>query len=304
MARIRTIHPGLYTDEAFASLSMAARILIIGIWSHADDGGGFEWKPLTLKMRVFPADMLDVAPLLEELVQNDVVMKYDVDGKTYGAVRNFGRWQRPKKPSRFVPMPEAVRNYAFTNDDEKGTGSEPVKNDEPSDAPKSETSSEPVPNQSGNSESEGRKVGRKEGNIPITTFEDAAHAGVERRSVAKTCADMASSQHQIAIPAQAASGKEPLDARDEAWTRSVDTLERLTGKTKPQAKSLIGRWLRDCRDDCAALNAIIATAAEQRPVDPVSWITASVRARSGTAGRRKSFEETWSNVPDFEDEAR
>lgn len=38
MARIRSIHPGLYTDESFATLTMAARVLIIGIWNHADDG--------------------------------------------------------------------------------------------------------------------------------------------------------------------------------------------------------------------------------------------------------------------------
>ncbi|GAA4475534.1 hypothetical protein [Gluconacetobacter asukensis] len=173
MARIRTIHPGLYTDEAFATLSMAARVLIIGIWSHADDGGGFEWKPLTLKMRVFPADMLDVTPLLEELVQNDIVMKYDVDGKTYGAVRNFGKWQRPKKPSRFVPMPEHVRNYARTNEDEKGDGSEPEDKSGPVNDPKSETSSEPVPNQSGISQTEGRKVGRKEGNNSLPSVESS-----------------------------------------------------------------------------------------------------------------------------------
>lgn len=92
MARIRSIHPGLYTDESFATLTMAARVLIIGIWNHADDGGGFEWKPLTLKMRIFPADNIDVSELLTELEANDIVKKYDVDGKIYGAVRNFGKW--------------------------------------------------------------------------------------------------------------------------------------------------------------------------------------------------------------------
>lgn len=32
MARIRSVHPGLYTDEAFMTLSMAARVLIVGLW--------------------------------------------------------------------------------------------------------------------------------------------------------------------------------------------------------------------------------------------------------------------------------
>ncbi|MFT9298652.1 MAG: hypothetical protein ABF542_11160 [Gluconobacter sp.] len=92
MARIRSIHPGLYTDDAFMTLSMGARMLLIGLWSHADDGGGFEWKPVVLKARVFPADNIDVTDLLEELVRNDVIQKYDFGDRSYGAVRNFGKW--------------------------------------------------------------------------------------------------------------------------------------------------------------------------------------------------------------------
>ncbi|MBS1003189.1 hypothetical protein [Acetobacter thailandicus] len=163
MARIRSVHPGIYTDESFATLSMAARVLIIGIWNHADDGGGFEWKPLSLKMKIFPADNIDVSELLSELEAGDVIKKYEVDGKSYGAVRNFGKWQRPKKPSRFCPMPESVRNYACTNDDKNETGSEPEASDTANNGNQFRTSSEPVPNQYGNSISEGRKGGRKEG---------------------------------------------------------------------------------------------------------------------------------------------
>lgn len=172
MARIRSVHPGLYTDESFATLTMAARVLIIGIWNHADDGGGFEWKPLTLKMRIFPADNIDVSELLAELEANDIVKKYDVDGKIYGAVRNFGKWQKPKKPSRFFPMPEHVRKYACTNEGEKETGSEPdvgkQHNEEMPIQDECGTSSEPVPNQCGISISEGRKGGREEGNNSLT----------------------------------------------------------------------------------------------------------------------------------------
>lgn len=167
MARIRSIHPGLYTDESFVTLSMAARVLIIGIWNHADDGGGFEWKPLTLKMRIFPADNIDVSALLSELEGNDIVKKYDVDGKIYGAVRNFGKWQKPKKPSRFCPMPEHVREYACTNEAEKETGTEHDEDKAHNDHTKVQgefvTGSEPVPNQCGILTSEGRKGGREEG---------------------------------------------------------------------------------------------------------------------------------------------
>jgi hypothetical protein len=32
MAHIRSVHPGLFIDDAFLELSMGARVLLIGIW--------------------------------------------------------------------------------------------------------------------------------------------------------------------------------------------------------------------------------------------------------------------------------
>ena len=55
MARIRSVHPALFTDESFVSLSDSAQIFWVGLWCEADDQGVFEWKPLTLKMRTRPA---------------------------------------------------------------------------------------------------------------------------------------------------------------------------------------------------------------------------------------------------------
>lgn len=116
MARIRSIHPGLFTDEGFASLSMAARVLLLGIWTEADDHGVFEWKPVTLKMRVMPADNVSIPDLLKECVTADTIRQFS-DGKSYGLVRNFCRFQRPKKPKYIHPMPSELRTYAGLNSD-------------------------------------------------------------------------------------------------------------------------------------------------------------------------------------------
>ena len=67
MARIRSIHPGLWTDEAFVSLTPYSRLLFMGIWTECDDMGSFEWSPLKLKMRLLPADNIDAGELLAEL---------------------------------------------------------------------------------------------------------------------------------------------------------------------------------------------------------------------------------------------
>lgn len=111
MSRIRSIHPGLFTDEAFMSASAHARLLIIGIWTEAWDDGVFEWKPLTLKARIFPVDSVDVPALLSELEGLCFIRKFEAGGKAYGAVRNFRKYQRPKKPNKSEVLPNDLVSY-------------------------------------------------------------------------------------------------------------------------------------------------------------------------------------------------
>jgi hypothetical protein len=119
VARIRSIHPGLWTDEAFVCVSPLARLLFIGIWNECDDQGSFEWSPLKLKMRILPADNVDVNELLAELAGNGCILSYELDGRKLGAVRNFGKFQRPKKPNSIYPQTDEVRKWC-------ATGSEPL----------------------------------------------------------------------------------------------------------------------------------------------------------------------------------
>lgn len=126
MSRIRSVHPGLWTDERFVSASPMARLLFMGIWNECDDLGSFEWAPLKLKMRLLPADNADASVLLSELIEAGSVLKYEVGGKSYGAVRNFCQYQRPKKPNSTFPQTEEVRNWVNTEARSKRDGSEEV----------------------------------------------------------------------------------------------------------------------------------------------------------------------------------
>lgn len=117
MARIRSIHPGLFTDEAFVSVSLAARLLLPGLWTEADDHGVFEWKPLGLKMKIFPADNLDVAALLVELEGADIIKRFSTEGREYGLVRNFCKYQRPKKPVYAFHLPDKLKEFAGFEED-------------------------------------------------------------------------------------------------------------------------------------------------------------------------------------------
>jgi hypothetical protein len=105
-----------------------ARLLFMGIWNECDDLGSFEWSPLKLKMRILPADAADASALLDDLVEAGSVMRYEIAGKAYGAVRNFCQYQRPKKPTSVHPQTDEVRSWVNTEARSTRDGGEEVPN--------------------------------------------------------------------------------------------------------------------------------------------------------------------------------
>ncbi|MEM8937132.1 MAG: hypothetical protein AAGC77_12055, partial [Pseudomonadota bacterium] len=97
MARIRSVHPGQWTDGEFVECSPLARLLCLALRNIADDRGAFRWKLKDIKMQCLPGDNCDVGELLSELVENCQVIKYELGGKEYGLILDFTQWQRPKK---------------------------------------------------------------------------------------------------------------------------------------------------------------------------------------------------------------
>lgn len=125
MARIRSVHPSLFTDEAWVSCSPLARLLYVGLWTDADDQGLFEWKPLQIKMRLLPGDTADVATLLGELADVELIASFEHGGKRFGAIKLFRKYQRPKKPNSVHFLPEEWRTYVALDH----VGSEPDNDD-------------------------------------------------------------------------------------------------------------------------------------------------------------------------------
>jgi hypothetical protein len=116
VARIRSIHPGLFSDPEFAGLSDAAQIFYLGLLTEADDNGVFEWKPATLRIRLRPCKDGAIEPLLSELQAGDKVRPYEIGGRVYGAIRNFRKFQRPKLPKSWHPIPDDFRSYVGLDD--------------------------------------------------------------------------------------------------------------------------------------------------------------------------------------------
>lgn len=137
MPRIRSVHPCLFTDEAWVSCSPLARVLYIGLMTDADDQGLFEWKPLQIKMRLLPADHADIPELLAELIAANLIASLESSGKKLGAIRYFRRFQRPKKANATFPLPAEWAPYVGLTTSGSDTDGEPVGNQFPTSGEKS-----------------------------------------------------------------------------------------------------------------------------------------------------------------------
>lgn len=102
MARIRTIKPEFWTDEAVTECSVSARLLFIGMWNFADDAGNLDRSAKQLKIRIFPTDKIDLEPLIADLITHGLLMEYSVSDKKYLHIPGFVEHQvinRPSKPN-------------------------------------------------------------------------------------------------------------------------------------------------------------------------------------------------------------
>lgn len=105
MARIRTIKPEFFTSEDVVALSPLARLLFIATWCEADKEGRLLWKPVTFKLRYFPADNCDINALCDELVQRRVVVLYG-DGLAYIPAFKKHQHINPRESESTLSAPE------------------------------------------------------------------------------------------------------------------------------------------------------------------------------------------------------
>lgn len=95
MPRIRTIKPEFWTDGAIISLPYETRLFYIGMWNHACDRGHLSDDPFGLKLKIMPADPIDGADLIQQLVQAGRVRRMTIeDGRGYLVIPRFSDHQR------------------------------------------------------------------------------------------------------------------------------------------------------------------------------------------------------------------
>lgn len=109
MARIRTIKPEFWRDEALSAVSPETALMAIGLLNVADDEGCFSAHPKLLESDIFPLRELSgsVPGMLSELSQIGYVELFlGTDGKKYGRVTNFTKHQviNKKTPSKIKDL--------------------------------------------------------------------------------------------------------------------------------------------------------------------------------------------------------
>jgi hypothetical protein len=106
MSRIRTIKPEFWTSSQVAECSPTARLLFVGMWTFADDGGNQRADLKRLKMEVFPGDAFDndqMLILVSELLSQELIVEYEADGVVFWHITGFCSHQKIDKPSYKFP---------------------------------------------------------------------------------------------------------------------------------------------------------------------------------------------------------
>lgn len=129
MARKRMIDPSFWEDPTIGTLSVPARLLFIGMMSHADDDGRLEVEPRYIRRAVFGFDDdITTAYVVEYLAEIERVCRgvrfYEIDGRSFACFTNWGRYQyiQKKQPSKLPPPPDECTTVPLPYQDDTGKG--------------------------------------------------------------------------------------------------------------------------------------------------------------------------------------
>lgn len=131
MARRRMIDPNFWESEDVSKLTIRQRLLLIGLFSNADDYGRGRAKPTYIRSVVFPYDDISVDEIREDLeaIRRHIsIVFYEVDGNSYYEFQNWDKWQTVQKPQKsMIPPYRDSKNDSVEND--SGTSQESFRND-------------------------------------------------------------------------------------------------------------------------------------------------------------------------------
>ena len=125
MARIRTMKPNFFRSHDIYVAELKAnqgrqpanylnlRAAFLALITVADREGRFKWNPAELKLDCLPYDAVDFSEVLDVLSgvgEPPMIMKYEIDGKSYGEVTGFKLHQiiPHTEPASEIPGPDGL----------------------------------------------------------------------------------------------------------------------------------------------------------------------------------------------------
>jgi hypothetical protein len=110
MARIRSVRPEFWSSERVIACSIPARLLLIGLCNFCDDAGRMPFSLKRIKLQIFGGDDITsetVQEMLDELSSDalgqPLIDIYEVDGRRYLQIADWGRDQRVNRPTYQFP---------------------------------------------------------------------------------------------------------------------------------------------------------------------------------------------------------
>jgi hypothetical protein len=105
MARIRNIKPEFYTHEELQDMEVEhpefhPMLVFSALWTQCERSGVFLWSIRKLQLSILPFLKFDLEKSLEYLSKHGFIKKFSQDGKDYGYVRNFTRYQAISKKEK------------------------------------------------------------------------------------------------------------------------------------------------------------------------------------------------------------
>lgn len=111
-----------------ASVSAEGERTFVRLWTHCDDQGRCLNNPKLIRAALYPLhDSMTAGTLegdLDELEDAGLILRYEVDGRSYLSIRSWDEYQHPQRPraSKYPPPPEASASPHAHVADTAGTG--------------------------------------------------------------------------------------------------------------------------------------------------------------------------------------
>jgi hypothetical protein len=138
MARIRNTKPEFYIHEELNDLEsnfpeLKPMLVFSGLWNQCEFSGVFLWSARKLKLAILPFVDFDIEKSLTLLEEHGFIRRYQNDGKIYGHVVNFSKYQAisgsEKAAGLKYPLPDDKNSQMISRKSDDKTMTKPVKSE-------------------------------------------------------------------------------------------------------------------------------------------------------------------------------